>query len=57
VDKLEKLKVPEGHPHKKWKSFRQALKSVWSKEKIKEVAQRRANLRMELDTHVIMSPR
>jgi hypothetical protein len=57
VDKLEKLKVPEGHPHKKWKSFRQALKSVWSKEKVEETTERLAGLRVELDTHVIMSLR
>jgi hypothetical protein len=57
VEKLEKLKIPGRHPLKKWKSFRQALKSVWSKEKIEEVAQRLANLRMELDTHVVISLR
>jgi len=57
IEKLEKLKVPKDHPHKKWKSFRQALKSVWSKDKIEEVAQKLANLRLELDTHVLMSVR
>jgi hypothetical protein len=57
VDKLEKLKVPEGHPHKKWKSLRQALKSVWSKEKVEEISERLAALRTELDTHVITSIR
>jgi hypothetical protein len=55
VDRLEKLKVPDGHPHRKWKSFRQTLKTVWSKEKIEEVATKLAKLRTELDTHVIFS--
>lgn len=55
VDRLEKLKVPDGHPHRKWKSFRQALKTVWSKEKIEEVADRLAKFRIELDTYVILS--
>ncbi|KAE9379481.1 hypothetical protein N431DRAFT_451335 [Stipitochalara longipes BDJ] len=57
IEKLEKLKVPNGHPHKKWKSFRQALKYVWTKEKFEEVAQRLAHLRMELDSHVLVSLR
>ena len=57
VDKLENLKVPEGHSHKKWKSFRQALKTVWTKEKIEEVAQRLAKLRADLDTNVLLSIR
>ena len=57
VGKLEKLKVPNGHPYKKWKSFRQALKSVWSKERIDELAQRLTNLRLELDSHVLLSLR
>lgn len=57
IDRLEKLKVPEDHPHRKWKSFRLALKTVWSKEKIEEVADRLAELRTELDTQVIFSLR
>ncbi|PMD34239.1 hypothetical protein L207DRAFT_138175 [Hyaloscypha variabilis F] len=57
VEKLERLKVPEGHPHKKWKSFRQALKSVWTKERIEDIAQRLSQLRIELDSHVLVSLR
>jgi hypothetical protein len=54
VERLEKLKVPDGHQHRKWKSFRQALKTVCSKEKIEEVADRLAELRIELETYVIL---
>jgi flagellar motility protein MotE (MotC chaperone) len=57
VEKLERLKVPEGHPHKKWKSFRQALKSIWTKERIEDIAQRLSQLRIELDSHVLVSLR
>ncbi|KAH8784376.1 hypothetical protein BGZ57DRAFT_757700 [Hyaloscypha finlandica] len=55
VNKLETLKVPGDHPYKKWKSFRQALKSVWSKEKIEAIAERLCSLRAELNTHVVVS--
>ncbi|PMD58378.1 uncharacterized protein K444DRAFT_563688, partial [Hyaloscypha bicolor E] len=55
VDKLETLKVPGDHRYKKWKSFRQALKSVWSKEKIEAIAKRLYSLRAELNTHVVVS--
>jgi hypothetical protein len=57
VEQLEKLKIPEGHPHKKWKSFRQALKAVWTKEKINEIAERLKNLRNYLDTVILVSVR
>jgi hypothetical protein len=42
---------------RKWHSFRQALKTVWSKKEIDEIADRLARLRTELDTHVLMSLR
>lgn len=57
VSTLEKLKVPDGQKHKKWQSFRLALKSVWGKEKIDEMAGRLAKLRSELDTYVLISVR
>lgn len=57
VGKLEKLKVHENHHHKKWKSFRQALKAVWSKEKIDGIREKLSRLRMELDIHVLISLR
>lgn len=55
--RLNKLKVPSGHRHKKWKSFRQALKSTASKEKIKDIKQRLEALKAELDTHVVLNIR
>jgi hypothetical protein len=57
VDKLETLKVPGDHRYKKWKSFRQALKSGWSKEKIEGIVKRLYSLRAELNTHVVVSLR
>jgi hypothetical protein len=35
---LEKLKVPTGEQHGKWRSYRKALKSVWSKEDLDAIA-------------------
>ena len=39
--------------NRKWKSFRQALKSVWSKQAIDEMAKRLEVLRADLDTHIL----
>jgi hypothetical protein len=50
---LPDLKVPKGQEHRKWKSFRHALKSVWSKSGVDEMARRLSVLREELDTHVL----
>ncbi|KAN0108768.1 hypothetical protein V8E51_008510 [Hyaloscypha variabilis] len=57
VQRLDNLKVPEDHRHKKWKSFRQALKSVIGKSKIDEIEGRLHGFRMELDTHVLLGLR
>jgi len=57
VSKLEKLKVSDGHKHKKWESFRLALKSMWGKEKTQGIVDRLAKLRSELDTQVLISAR
>lgn len=48
------LKVPKGQEHRQWKSFRQALKSVWSKKGVDDIARRLLVLRHELDTHVLV---
>ena len=53
--RLEKLKV-EGK-HRGWKSFRQALKSVWTKEEINAIASRLTNLRAQLDSRILFSLR
>jgi hypothetical protein len=55
VLRLENLKVPAGHKYKRWKSFRQALKSVWQKERVQEVKQRLDDYRLQLDTLVGVS--
>ena len=51
---LNKLRVDENHK-RKWKSFRQALKSVWSKDGVDSIARRIADCRDELNTHVMVS--
>lgn len=45
ISKLVKLKVPKGTEHKRWKSFREALKSVWLKDAIDSMASRFRELR------------
>ncbi|KAH7360260.1 hypothetical protein BKA65DRAFT_492710 [Rhexocercosporidium sp. MPI-PUGE-AT-0058] len=57
VNFLGRLKMPTGNSHERWKSFRQALKSVSSKEKVKEIKLRLDSLRGELDTHVVLNIR
>jgi hypothetical protein len=54
---LKKLVLEEKHKWRKWKSFRQALKSVWSKEGIDKIAGRLATFRQELVSHLIVSTR
>ena len=44
---LRDLRVAEG-PHRKWSSFRKALKTIWKKEKIEELKSRLEGLRDEL---------
>jgi hypothetical protein len=53
IHHLGKLKVPTWSEKSKWKSFRQALKSIWSKPAIDEMAKRLEVLRAELDTHIL----
>jgi hypothetical protein len=50
---LDKLKVPSYSEQRRWKSCRQALKSVWSKKKLDEAAARLSQLRGELDSHLL----
>jgi hypothetical protein len=51
---LGDLKVPKGSEHRRWKSFRQALKSVWEKQAIDSMAKRLEGLRTELHTHILV---
>ena len=52
--RLRQLKVPKGENHRRWRSFRQALKSVWSKKGVDEMAGKLNGLRKELDTQVLV---
>ena len=42
---LDKIRIRE--PRRKWKSFVQALRSVWKKEQIEELVKRMERLRSE----------
>ncbi|KAK0610378.1 hypothetical protein B0T17DRAFT_658185 [Bombardia bombarda] len=53
--RLHLLKVPKGSEHRKWKTLRHALKSVWSKTEIDEMAKRLNGLRAELDTELLVA--
>jgi hypothetical protein len=55
--KLEKLKVRDGQSLRKYKSFRQALKSVWSKGSLDDIAKRLKTYQNEMDAHVLVSLR
>ncbi|TGO15950.1 hypothetical protein BTUL_0034g00740 [Botrytis tulipae] len=54
INRLNQLKVPNQSQYPKWKSFRMALKSVWSKHEIDEFALRLRDLRKELDTELLL---
>jgi hypothetical protein len=55
--KLNKLKIEDGTQHRRYKSFCQALKSVWAKGPIDEMAARLYAFRREMDAHVLVSLR
>jgi len=52
LQELEKLKIKG--PHKRWESFRQALNSVWSQEKIRALETRLEGIRKQLDTTLLV---
>jgi hypothetical protein len=52
VDRLNKLKVAGDTKHRKWKSFRQALKTVWSKEELDAMANKLSEYRNQLEFHI-----
>ncbi|PMD20004.1 hypothetical protein NA56DRAFT_705245 [Hyaloscypha hepaticicola] len=54
---LEKLKIPNWQQHRKWTSFRKALKSVWSTADLDRTVHRLDVLKGELETHVLVSLR
>ena len=50
-------KVRVNGKQNRWKTIRQALRSVWSKEKIRELEGRLARFREELNLHVVVNIR
>jgi hypothetical protein len=51
---LRDIKVPKGQERRQWKSFRQALKRVWSKDGVDNVLRRLSTLRAEIDSQVLL---
>ncbi|KAH6673405.1 hypothetical protein B0J14DRAFT_666740 [Halenospora varia] len=54
IQRLHQLKVPDCSRYRRWKSFRQALKTVWSKSDIDAIARQLSDLRAELDTEMLV---
>lgn len=57
LGRLDKLRVQDRENHRKWKSFRQALKSVWSKDGIEAIRKQLAACKDELGMHLIVATR
>lgn len=55
LSRLQKLKVPTDAKYRKWKSFRQALKTVWNKKDLDEMSTRLEGLRGQLEFHILVS--
>jgi hypothetical protein len=55
ITKIEKLRVGDGRRYRTFKGFRQALKIIWSKETVDEMAQRLKIFETELDAHPLLS--
>ncbi len=57
LSRLEKLKVQNGQGMRRFKSVRQALKSIWSQKSLDELAERIQYFRREMDAHILVSLR
>jgi hypothetical protein len=57
LERLEKLNVEPNTKNRKWKSFRQALKSVWSKKALEQIAATLSEFRNQLELHILISLR
>jgi len=57
LSRLNQLKIHEDHKHRRWNSFRQALKSVSSKAEIDVMAKKLRRHQKELNGHILMSLR
>jgi len=55
--RLDDLRLDDKNKSKKWKSFRQALKSVSSKGRLDRIAGKLAECREELNHHIVISIR
>lgn len=55
LGRLDKLKIPTDAKYRKWKSFRQALKTVWNKKDLDEMSSRLEALRAQLEFHILVS--
>jgi len=51
---IEQIRVNKG-PRRRWRSFRQALLSVWRKEKIAALQKRLSSLRSEVSADILMT--
>ena len=57
LSRLERVRVDKKSKSRKWKSFRQALKSICTKDNVDSLARRIADCREELNSHLIVSIR
>jgi hypothetical protein len=57
LERLDKLNVEANTKNRKWKSFRQALKSVWNKKALDEMAATLSEYRNQIELHILLSLR
>lgn len=55
LSRLQNLKVKKEDKYRGWKSVRQALKSVWNKEELDDLAQRLSSHRDQLQFSILLS--
>ncbi|KAF2114525.1 hypothetical protein BDV96DRAFT_522208 [Lophiotrema nucula] len=55
LNTVRSLKVDPQAQHRKWKSFRQALKSVWKQSRIEDLEARLDSFRKQLTLHLVLS--
>jgi hypothetical protein len=55
LGRLDRLKVKKEERHRGWKSVRQALKSVWNKKELDDLAQKLSSYRDQLQFSILLS--
>jgi hypothetical protein len=55
LDKLQKVKVLDSDKHRRWKSWRQALKLVWRKEDLDMFAKKLAAFKSQLEFGILIA--